>query len=470
MSISTQLAIIGAGPGGYIAAFHAADLGLSVTLIDKNAQPGGICLYEGCIPSKALLHAAKVITDTKESAVCGIEFSSPKIDTEKLRAWKNTIVAKLTNGLAQLNKARKITYIQGTARFRDSTTLEIKKTDGTTEELLFEKAIIATGSRPITLSGLPVCDRVWDSSKALTIPHIPETLLVVGGRYIGLELATAYSGLGASVTVAEATAELLSGADRDLADVVLRRMKKNFSGILPETKVVSGKESPEGIEVTFENKNGEKSSKIFEAVLVAIGRIPNTENLGLENTRVQLTHIGFIEVNPQRRTDDKNIFAIGDVAGNPMLAHKASAEARVAAEIIAGQSVAFEPSCIPAVVFTDPELAWVGLTEAEAKDMSLDVRVFKFPWAASGRAMTMNRTDGITKIIADTKTGRILGVGIAGVNAGELIAEGTLAIEAGIKAEEMGLTIHTHPTLSETLMESAEGIFGNPSHIIRPKK
>ena len=462
--------IIGAGPGGYAAAFLAADLGIEVTLIDKETNPGGICLYRGCIPSKALLHVAKIISDSKSANHFGVEFSPAKIDAVKLRLWKENVVNKLTKGLGQLTKQRKIRYIQGEAVFLNSNTLSVKKSDGVTEDLSFQKAIIATGSRPAMIPNLPSSAHIWDSTSALRLEEIPQTMLVVGGGYIGLELGLAYHELGSKISVVEMTSGLLPGADRDLADVLVRRAKTLFDQILLETKVIKMTPGSNGISVTFQGKDGKETSSTFNKVLIAIGRKPNSENLGLKKTRVQLTERGFIKVNPQRQTTDPNIYAIGDVAGDPMLAHKASHEGRTAVEAIAGHKVAFEPKAIPAVVFTDPELAWCGLTEDQAAKQNIEVQVVKFPWAASGRALTLDRTDGLTKMIIDPKTERVLGIGIVGIGAGDLIAEGVLAIEMGAVASDLKLSIHPHPTLSETIMETAESFFGQSTHIYRPKK
>ncbi len=464
---STQLVIIGAGPGGYVAAFRGADLGLSVTLIDENARPGGVCLNRGCIPSKALLHAAKVIREADESKDIGVTFNAPSVDIEKLRAWKDGIVTKLTSGLTQLAKARKITLIEGQAKFLGPKTLEIKKTNGTTETLAFGNAIIATGSSPVELSFLPRSKRIWDSTDALTLPYIPPTLLVIGGGYIGLELGTAYAALGSKVSVVEALPSLLLSADKDLADIVVRRLKKAFSAILCGTKITKAEETAEGVRVTLIDGKGLEKQETYAQILVCVGRKPNTDNLGLETTSIQISDKGFIQVDSQRRTTEAGIFAIGDITGQPMLAHKASAEAKAAADAVAGYPTKFEPKSIPGVIYTDPELASCGITEQEARIKGMPITVSKFPWMASGRAMTLGRTDGMTKIIADTNTGKILGVGIAGAGAGELIAEGALAIEKSLKAEDLELTIHPHPTLSETMMETAEGLFGHPIHILK---
>ncbi len=470
MSQSTHLVVIGAGPGGYAAAFLAADLGMEVAIVEKETNPGGVCLYRGCIPSKALLHVAKIVSEAKHASHFGVDYGTPKIDVTKLRDWKKSVVSKLTGGLGQLAKARKIKYFQGTASFVNSTTLKITKADGTSEELTFKKAILATGSRPATIPTLPKSAHIWDSTAALDVESIPETLLVVGGGYIGMELGTAYYELGSKVSVVEMTPGLLAGADRDLAQVLVKRVTNLFTKIMTETKVVKMDEVANGITVTFAGTDGVEFKETYSKVLVSIGRKPNSENLGLENTKVKVTPRGFVEVNDQRKTHDDNIYAIGDIAGDPMLAHKASHEGRVAVEAILGHKVAFEPQAIPAVVFTDPEIAWAGLTEDQAIKEGRDVKVVKFPWGASGRALTLDRQDGLTKLIVDAKSERILGVGIVGVGAGEMIAEGVLAIEMGCVAQDLKLTIHAHPTMSETIMETAESFFGHSAHIYRPKK
>jgi dihydrolipoamide dehydrogenase len=469
MSEKIKLVVIGAGPGGYAAAFLAADLGMDVTIVEKEANPGGVCLYRGCIPSKAFLHAAKVISEAKHAKNFGIDYGTPKIDINKLRDWKQGIVTRLTGGLGQLAKARKITYVQGAASFVNSQTLKVTKSDGSTQDISFNKAILATGSRPTTLPTAPKSAHIWDSTAALNMEAIPESLLVIGGGYIGMELGTAYHELGTKVSVVEMLPSLLAGADPDLATVLSKRVIGMFASIMLETKVLKMEESAKGITVTFSDKEGKEFKNEYSKVLISIGRKPNSENLGLENTNVKVTPRGFVQINDQRRTDDANIYAIGDIAGDPMLAHKASHEGRVAVEAIAGHKVAFEPQAIPAVVFTDPEIAWCGLTETEAQKAGRDIKVVKFPWAASGRAMTLDRTDGLTKLIIDPQTERILGVGIVGVGAGEMIAEGVLAIEMGSVASDLKLAIHAHPTMSETVMESAEMFFGTATHIYKPK-
>jgi len=470
MSSTIQLVVIGAGPGGYAAAFLAADMGMEVAIVEKESNPGGVCLYRGCIPSKAFLHAAKIISEAKHAKAFGIEYNEPKIDIDKLRDWKKGVVSKLTGGLGQLARARKIKYFQGEASFLNSNTIKIKKADGTTEELSFQKAILATGSRPSVIPNLPKSPDIWDSTTALDLENIPEKLLVVGGGYIGMELGTVYHELGSKVSVVEMTPGLLPGADRDLTDVLYKHVKPLLANIMLETKVIKMETSANGITVTFADKTGKESKEEYNKVLVSIGRRPNTENLGLENTKVKVTPRGFVEVNDQRQTSDPSIFAIGDIAGEPMLAHKASHEGRVAVETISGLKVAFEPRAIPAVVFTDPEIAWCGLTELDAIKANLEVTVSKFPWAASGRALTLDRTDGLTKLIIDTKTQRVLGMGIVGVGAGDMIAEGVMAIEMGAVAQDLKLSIHSHPTLSETIMEAAESFFGHSTHIFKPKK
>jgi dihydrolipoamide dehydrogenase len=466
----TDLVVIGGGPGGYAAAFYAADSGMNVTLVDTDKNPGGVCLYRGCIPSKALLHVAKLINEAKHAAEWGIGFGEPEIDVDKLRAFKTRVVDKLTGGLGQLGKARKITSLQGWATFRDSKTLEVKKTDGESIMLTFKHAILATGSRPASIPGVPEgSNRVWDSTAALDLPEIPGKLLVIGGGYIGLELGTVYAALGSKVTVVEMTDGLLPGADRDLVTQLKKRLDTQFEAILLKTKVSEMKEQKNGVKVTFESAEGGKS-EMFDAVLISVGRKPNTQGFGLEKTRVAVSERGFVIVDPQRRTAEEHIFAIGDITGDPMLAHKASHEARVAVDAIAGKKTVFEPYAIPAVVFTDPEIAWAGLTETEAKQQGRKVEVGRFPWAASGRATTLDRSDGVTKLLVDPETQRVLGVGMAGPGAGELIAEGVLALEMGATVKDIALSIHPHPTLSETVMEAAEAYFGHATHLFRAKK
>src|SRR5246127_486008 len=466
-----QLAVVGGGPGGYAAAFLAADLGLKVTLIDPEVNPGGVCLYRGCIPSKALLHVAKLIEESRQAKNWGIEFSDPKIDVARLRGWKESVVKRLTGGLGQLSKQRHVQYIQGRAGFENSTTLHVTKADGSGESVRFDRLILATGSRPAVIPTLKIdSPRMMNSTGALDLKDIPKSLLVVGGGYIGLELGSVYAALGTRVSVVEMLSGLLPGADRDLVLPLHKRLEKMFDGILLNTTVKSLKEESGGIRATFEGADVKEKEKVFDKVLVSVGRKPNSEIDGLNKTQVKVGPKGFIQVNKQLRTDDPSIYAIGDVVGEPMLAHKASHEGRVAIEAIAGHKVAFEPNAIPAVVFTDPEVAWCGLTETQAQKENREVKVAKFPWAASGRAVTLDRPEGMTKLLIDPQTDRVLGVGIVGVGAGEMIAEGVLAIEMAALASDVALSIHPHPTLSETVMESAEVFFGTSTHIYRPKR
>jgi dihydrolipoyl dehydrogenase len=468
--MSTRLAVIGAGPGGYVAAFHGADLGMQVTLIDADPNPGGVCTFRGCIPSKALLHAAKVLDEAKHADAFGVSFGKPSIDINKLRAWKDAVVKKQTGGLGLLAKSRKVNFIQGRASFVDARTLNVE-TSGGQQKLEADYIIIATGSLPTTVPNVSIdSPKVLDSTTALDLPDVPNRLLVVGGGYIGLELGTVYGALGSKVTVVEMTDGLLPGADRDLAAVVAKRMDMYAEAILLETKVTTVKDDKKGLSVTFEGKNAPGSAQLFDRVLVAVGRRPNSRIAGLDKTKVKVSQRGFIEVDGQRRTAEPSIFAIGDVAGDPMLAHKASHEARVAVEVIHGKPSVFEPRAIPAVVFTDPELAWTGLTETDAKKQNIPIEIAKYPWVASGRATTLDRPDGLTKLIIDPETERILGVGIAGVGAGDLISEGTLAIEMGALASDVKLTIHPHPTLSETVMEAADVYYGESAHVYKPKR
>jgi dihydrolipoamide dehydrogenase len=468
--ISVQLVVVGAGPGGYAAAFLAADLGLSVALVDPEANPGGVCVYRGCIPSKALLHVAKLIDESRHAKAWGVEFGEPKINLDQLRGFKDNVVKRLTSGTGQLVKHRKVQYIRGWAEIVDAHNLTVKLTAGGDEAVQFEHALLATGSLPAIPPSLQIDDpRVMDSTAALDLPDIPKSLLVVGGGYIGLELGSVYAALGSAVTVVEMTAGLLPGADRDLVDILAKRVTQTMKSVLLETKVVEMKAEATGIRVTFEG-NVDPKSQLFDRVLVAVGRRPNSKIPGLERTHVQVDQRGFIMVDEQRRTHEPSIFAIGDVVGEPMLAHKASHEGRVAVEVMAGENVAFAPRAIPAVVFTDPELAWAGLTEAQATKEGRHVTVAKFPWGASGRAITLDRTDGLTKLVIDPATSRLLGVGLVGPGAGELIAEGVLALEMGANATDLKLSIHPHPTLTETMMESAEVFFGQATHVYRPKR
>jgi len=455
-----QLVVIGAGPGGYAAAFRAAELGLSVTLIDPDVKPGGVCLYRGCIPSKALLHVAKVVTEAAESAEIGVTFSKPKLDLERIRAWKNDVIEKLTDGLGSKAEKLKVNYVRGKAMFKDAHTLEVTNADGQTSEIGFEQAIIATGSRPISLPGTKTgSKRIVDSTGALELADVPKTLLVVGGGYIGLELGSVYAALGSKVSVVEMTDGLLPGCDRDLVSLLKRRLDKKFTEILLNTKVADISEQKSRVLITLEDKKGEQNNRYFDKVLVAIGRKPNTEKLGLDTTAIEVDGKGFIKVDGQQRTGEAHIFAIGDLAGEPMLAHKAYAEAHVAAEVAAGRKSVFDPRAIPAIVFTDPEIAWCGLTETSAREQKLKVKTVKMPWRGNGRTLTLGRDDGITKLIVDAETERILGLAVAGPGAGELIAEGVLAMELAATSEDLRQTIHPHPTLSETLYDVAHMLF-----------
>lgn len=468
---TTQLAVIGGGPGGYAAAFLAADLGMEVTLIDPELHPGGVCLYRGCIPSKALLHVAKVLDEAKQARHWGVTFAEPAIDVDQLRAWKDGVVHKLTAGLGELCKRRNVTFIQGRATFTDATTLSVRPVQGGEEPLTFGHAVIATGSRPAILPQFQLhSPRLLDSTSALALPDIPRALLVIGGGYIGLEMATVYAALGTQVSVVEMTAGLLPGVDRDLVSIVARHLAHKLAAVMLNTTVVAIQEDAHGLRVTLEGPEVREPQQVFDKVLVAVGRRPNGHDLGLEHTRVEVTSRGFITVDAQRRTAEPTIYAIGDVAGEPMLAHKASHEGRVAVEAIAGHKVAFEPQAIPAVVFTDPEIAWCGLTETEAKHQQRPIEVARFPWGASGRALTLDRGEGVTKLLIEPGTQRLLGVGLVGSGAGELIAEGVLAVEMAALASDLAWSIHPHPTLSETFMEAAEVFFGQSTHVYRPQR
>jgi len=467
--MSHHIAVIGAGPGGYAAAFYAADLGMQVTLIDNERNPGGVCLYRGCIPSKALLHVAKLLEESKHAKEWGIEFGDARIDVNKLRDYKNRVVEKLTSGTGQVSKFRKVNYIQGWASIVDPKTISVK-TAGGEQAVSVDYMILALGSLPTKIPSLSVdSPRVMDSTGALDLPEIPRSLLVIGGGYIGLELGSVYAALGTRVSVVEMTTGLLPGADRDLVKFLAQRVDKTFEKVMVSTKVTGMKATDKNVTVSFEGEGAPKEAT-YDYVLVSTGRRPNAKIGGLDRTRVKVDPKGFIETDRQRRTAEPTIFAIGDVAGEPMLAHKAAHEARVAVEAIEGQKAEFEPAAIPAVVFTDPEVAWAGITEADAEKQGLKVEVAKFPWPASGRAIAIDRVDGMTKLIIDPETERILGVGLAGSGAGELIAEGVVAIEMGMTASDLKLSIHPHPTLSETLMESAEVFFGQATHVFKPKK
>jgi len=468
-SIKTEIIVVGAGPGGYAAAFYAADLGKKVILIEREKRLGGVCLNRGCIPSKALLYATHQIVNARESAHRGITFAEPTLDLSKLRIWKESVIEKLGGGVATLAKMRGVQVIQGRAYFEGSNKLRVETEHGQ-QFVEYDKAILAVGS----LAAMPKAfdlgnPRVMTSTGALEIEDVPENLLVVGGGYIGMELGFVYSALGSKVTVVEALDAILTGADADLARPVVANAKKSFKEIRLKARV--SKMSTAGKQIKVESEyNGEKLTELYDRVLVAVGRVPNSADLGLENTKVELDEKGFVKVNHHQQTDDPSIYAIGDIAGGILLAHKAHKEARIAVENINGEDTVFENVIIPAVVFTDPELAWCGLTEAEAKEKGLTYQVAKFPWSASGRALSFDRTDGVTKMIIDPDTNRLLGVGICGAGAGELIAEATLAMQMGATAEDIALTVHAHPTLSETVMECAEVFFGHATHTFTKKK
>jgi dihydrolipoamide dehydrogenase len=466
-----DLVVLGAGPGGYAAAFRAADAGLKVALIDPSPNPGGVCLYRGCIPSKALLHVAKLLAETTESAAWGLTYQPPAIDLDRLRAWKDDVVQRMTGGLGALEEKRGVEHVQGYARFRSASSIWVDHGDKGTSTINFQHAILATGSRPVRLSLLPEnSSRVMDSTAALDLPDIPGRLLVVGGGYIGLELGSVYARLGSKVTVVEMLPSLLAGVDRDLVRPLAKRLEGVIDEILLETSLTAAEETPAGLTVSLTAADGTVTGRTFDRVLVAVGRTPNSGDLGLENTRVEVDEHGFIRIEKTCCTDEPSVYAIGDLVGQPMLAHKAAHEARVAVDNITGHPAQFEPRAIPAVVFTDPEIAWCGLTESEARAAGIKFEVARFPWAASGRAATLGRDDGLSKLLIDPDTRRILGVGLCGPGAGELIAEGVLAMEMDATVDDLALTIHPHPTLSETVMEAAEVHDGHSAHFYRPPR
>lgn len=461
-----DLVIIGAGPGGYAAAFRAADLGMQVTLIDPEPNPGGVCLYRGCIPSKALLHLVKIKQDAAEAAAFGLAYKDPGIDVKKIAEWKTGVVKKLTDGLGQLSKGRNIEYIQGKASFTADTTLEIKANEGEKSTIEFKNLIIATGSIPAEIPDIEYDHKiVIDSSDALEMEEIPEDMLVIGGGYIGLELGSVYAELGCKVSVAEMTPGFLPGADPELVNVFAKETEGLFEEVFFETSVKKVSTKKGKAKVTLKNGDG-KQKKEYARVLMAVGRKPNTASLKLKKTGIETDKKGYIKVDAQRKTNIDNIYAIGDLTGEPMLAHKATHEGRIAAEVIAGEKGAsYDPRAIPAIVFTNPEIAWCGLSENDAKEKGIKVKVEKFPWSASGRAATMGAKRGLTKLIFDAESGIILGGGVAGKHAGSLIPEIALAVEMAATVEDISLSIHPHPTLSETIMESAELFLGSPTHI-----
>lgn len=452
-----EVVVLGSGPGGYTAAFRAADLGKKVVLIERYSTLGGVCLNVGCIPSKALLHTAKVITEAEETAQHGVSFSSPNIDLEQLRHWKaNDVVGKLTGGLAAMAKQREVTVVQGLGKFTGPNQIAVTAADGKLTTVSFDYAIIAAGSQATKFPGAPADERIMDSTGALALADIPKRLLVIGGGIIGLEMGTVYDALGSKVSVVEFTDGLVQGCDRDLVRPLQKRMEKRFESIMLSTKVVSMDAKADGIHVSFEGEAAPKDVQVYDRVLVSIGRKPNGKNIGAELAGVNINDWGFIPVDKQMRTNVPHIFAIGDIVGQPMLAHKATHEGKVAAEVIAGHKVQFQAMTIPSVAYTDPEIAWAGVTETEAKAQGIDYEKASFPWAASGRALSVGRTEGTTKLIFDKTSHRLIGAGIVGVNAGELLAETVLAIEMGADAHDLGLTIHPHPTLSETVCFAAE--------------
>jgi dihydrolipoamide dehydrogenase len=469
MTQEVELVIIGGGPGGYAAAFRAADLGMDVMVVEKDPRLGGVCLHRGCIPSKTLLHVSNLLYDARHAEDIGLTFGEPEIDLDHVRDFKEQVVDRLSGGLMRLAKERSVQVVQGTAEFEDSETLRLQGAD--LAHVKFERAIIATGSKPIALPGTEFKPggRIMDSTGALNLADVPERLLVVGGGYVGLELGSVYAALGSKVTVVEMLDRIIAQADPDLARPLVRRIDQIFEAVHTETKVVEMQEDDDGVEVTFEGDLEPKTQR-FDRVLVSIGRRPNSRGLGLEHTQVEVDDRGFIQVDDQMRTADANIFAIGDVVGGMMLAHKAMYEGKIAAEVLAGLPAAFDAAAIPAVVYTDPSLAWAGLTENEAREEGREIQVSRFPWSASGRALTMDAPQGMTKVIIDPESELVLGFGIVGRDAGEMIAEGVLAIEMGAVAEDLALTIHAHPTLAETEGEVAELFLGSATHVLPTKK
>lgn len=470
--MDTQLAVIGGGPGGYAAAFLAADLGMQVVLVDRQPQLGGVCLLQGCIPSKALLHVAKAMAEAKQLAQWGVDFPEPKLDLDAMRARKEKVVSTLAGGLKQLAKRRNVQVIRARAEFENSQTLRLEPVDDKPLEddrVRFEHCILATGSSPIKIPALDLpSDRVMESAGGLELPDIPESLLIVGGGYIGLEMGTVYAALGSRISVVELTDGLLPGVDRDLVKPLHKELQQRFQAIYLNSKVVSLVDKEDSVEVTLEGDVEEKVQQ-FSRVLVAVGRRPNSFGLGLQNTKVETNQRGFVVIDKQQRTADPHILAIGDVAGEPMLAHKASHEGKVAVEVLAGEPAEFAPRAIPAVVFTDPEVAWAGLTESDAKRRGRQIEVARFPWSASGRAQTVGRTEGMTKWVIDPETQRVVGCGIVGYGAGDLISEAVLAIETGAHVRDIAESIHPHPTLSETLGAAAEVHLGMATDLYRPK-
>ena len=463
-----QLIVLGAGPGGYTAAFRAADLGMKVTLVERWPALGGVCLNVGCIPSKALLHAARVVEETREARDFGIDFGDPSVDTGKLTAWKDRIVGQLTQGLAGLARRRGVEVVTGNGRFTSANTLQIEHADGRTE-LEFEQCIIAAGSEPIRLPDLPEDPRIMDSTGALEIDDLPGRLLVVGGGIIGLEMATVYEALGVAVSVVELTDTLIPGCDRDLVKPLEKRIAERYEAIMVGTRVTGMDAREGGIEVRFDGAAAPEQAELYDQVLVAVGRRPNGDLIGAESAGVDIDEHGFIGVDRQMRTNLRHIFAIGDIVGPPLLAHKAAHEGKVAAEVAAGEKSWFDARAVPSVAYTDPEIAWAGLSEDEAKADGVAYRKGVFPWAASGRSLTLGRSEGLTKLLFEESSGRVLGAGMVGPNAGDLIAEAALAIEMGCDAEDIALTVHAHPTLAETVAFAAEAAAGTITDLYIPK-
>ena len=465
--IKTQLVVLGAGPGGYSAAFRAADLGIETVIVDARETLGGVCLNVGCIPSKALLHVAKVIKEAKHLSSHGVTFGEPEIDLDKIRAYKDGVVSQLTKGLAGMSKMRKVNHVQGYGKFTGANTLEVEGKDGKTT-ITFEKAIIAAGSEPVSLPFIPEDDRVIDSTGALEMKDVPEKMLVLGGGIIGLEMGTVYEALGAKIDVVEFLDQLIPAADKDIMKVFMKDYKDKFN-IMLETKVTAVEAKDDGLYVTFEGKNAPAESVRYDKVLVAVGRRPNGKLIGADAAGVTVDERGFINVDKQMKTNVDHIFAIGDLVGQPMLAHKAVHEGHVAAEVIAGKKHYFDPRCIPSVAYTEPEVAWVGLTEKEAKEQGINYETATFPWAASGRAIASDATNGMTKMIFDKDTARVIGGAMVGTNAGEMLGEIGLAIEMGADAEDVGLTIHAHPTLNESIGLACEIFEGSITDLPNPK-
>ena len=465
-----EVVVLGSGPGGYTAAFRAADLGKQVILIERYENIGGVCLNVGCIPSKALLHAAKVMDEAQAMSEHGISFTKPKVDVKKLASWKDSVIKRLTGGLSMLAKQRKVDIVHGYGKFTGPNEMVMQDSKGKKTTISFDHCIIAAGSQPVSLPFIPEDERIFDSTGALTLKHIPKKMLVLGGGIIGLEMATVYHRLGSEIDVVEFMPQLMNGADKDLVKPYQKWVETRYNSIMLETKVTKVDAKKEGLYVTFEGKNVPAKPVKYDGILMAVGRTPNGKLIDADKAGVNVDERGFIAVDKQQRTNVAHIFAIGDIVGQPMLAHKAVPEGKVAAEVIAGKKHYFDPKCIPAVAYTDPEVGWVGVTEQQAKEQGLDYGKGVFPWAACGRSLSLGRDEGMTKVLFDNKTNRIIGCGIVGPNAGDLISEAALAIEMGCEAEDIALTIHSHPTLSETFALATEMFEGSVTDLIAPKK